>query len=200
MKKNRTLIIATKNKGKVREIRHVLKPLKLSIKSLIDLPGFHDIKETGMTFRENAVKKAQTIAKCLNIKVLADDSGLEVYALGGRPGVKSARYAGSNPTTEKLCKKLLKAMSGKKDRRARFVCDIAIAIPGKKPMVVEGICRGNIAERMAGSGGFGYDPVFVPEWHDKTFAQMPLYIKNRISHRGKALKKAKACLDRIFSS
>ena len=200
MKKNRTLIIATKNKGKVREIRHVLKPLRLKVKSMLDMPGIPVIKENGMTFRENAVKKAQTITKRLNIKVLADDSGLEVYGLGGKPGIRSARYAGPNPTTEKLCKKLLKAMSGKKDRRAKFVCDIAIAIPGKKPVVVEGTCRGKIADKMVGRKGFGYDPVFVPEGYNKTFAQMPLHLKNSISHRGKALKKAKACLDRIFTS
>ena len=200
MKKDRAIIVATRNRGKIREIKHVLKPLRLKIRSLLDMPGIPAIKENGKTFSENAVRKSQTIAKRLNIKVLADDSGLEVNALGGRPGVRSARYAGANPTTEKLCKKLLKAMSGKKDRRARFLCDIAIAVPGKKPVVVEGICRGRIADKMAGSRGFGYDPVFVPEGYNKTFAQMPMYLKNRISHRGKALKKAKACLDRIFTS
>ena len=193
-------MLATKNKGKVREIRHVLHPLKIKIISLLDLHKAPNIKESGTTFEENAVKKAQIMAKRLNIKVLADDSGLEVYALGGKPGIRSARYAGPDPTTEKLCKKLLKAMSGKKDRRARFVCDIAIAIPGKKPVVIEGICRGKIADKMAGSRGFGYDPIFVPEGNNKTFAQMPMSLKNRISHRGKALKKAKARLDRIFAS
>jgi XTP/dITP diphosphohydrolase len=199
MKKNRTLIIATKNKGKAREIRHVLKPLKLRIKSIIDLPGSHEIKETGMTFRENAVKKAQTMAKRLNTKVLADDSGLEVYALGGRPGVKSARYAGSHPTSSKLCSKLLREMKGKKDRRAKFTCVIAIAGP-KMLRTVKGVCKGRIIFEMKGRQGFGYDPVFVPEGYNKPFAQMPLSMKNRISHRGKALKKAKACLDRIFAS
>jgi len=193
------LIVATKNKGKVREIKHVLKPLKLRILSLLDLPQLPDIKETGRTFEENAVKKAQTIAKRLNIKVLADDSGLEVYALGGRPGVKSARYSGPHPTSGKLCSKLLKEMRDKKDRRAKFTCVIAISRPNKT-IIVKGICKGRIALEMKGKHGFGYDPVFIPEWHDKTFAQMPMYLKNRISHRGKALKKAKACLDRIFTS
>jgi len=197
---DRTLIIATRNKGKVREIKHLLKPIKLKIISLLDLPKLSDIRETGRTFRENAVKKAVTITKRLNCTALADDSGLEVRALGGKPGVRSARYAGPNPTTGKLCKKLLKAMSGKKDRRARFVCDIAISRPGKKPIIIEGICRGKIADKMIGSLGFGYDPVFIPSGYKKTFAQMPLTLKNRISHRGKALKKAKAYLDRIFPS
>jgi len=196
---DKTLIIATKNKGKVREIKHVLKPLKLKIISLLDLPRLRDIKENGRTFRENAIKKAQTIAKRLNIKALADDSGLEVYALGGRPGVKSARYAGPHPTSGKLCSKLLRKMKGKKDRRAKFTCVIAIAGP-KMLRTVKGICEGKVIFDMKGKHGFGYDPVFVPDGYKKTFAQMSLKLKNKISHRGKALKKAKACLDRIFPS
>lgn len=200
MQKAKILIVATKNPGKVREIRHVLRSLKIKILSLLDLHRAPNIKESGATFRQNAVKKAQTIAKRLNCTALADDSGLEVRALGGKPGIRSARYAGPNPTTEKLCKKLLKAMANRKDRRARFICDIAIAGPGIKPIVVEGVCRGKISDKMAGSRGFGYDPVFVPEGYKKSFAQMPLHAKNVISHRGKALKKAKACLDRIFAS
>ena len=193
------LIIATKNKGKVREIKHILKPLKLKIFSLLDLPKLHDVKETGRTFEENAVKKSKTIAKKFKALVLADDSGLEVKALNGRPGVKSARYAGPTPTKIKLCAKLLKEMKDKKDRRARFVCVIAIA-DTKKMRTVKGVCRGRIILEMKGRYGFGYDPIFVPEGYNKTFAQMPLKIKNMISHRGKALKKAKACLDRIFTS
>jgi len=193
------LIIATKNKGKVREIKHALNHLKLRILSLIDLPKLHDIKETGKTFEENAVKKARTIAKKLNVLVLADDSGLEVRALNGKPGVKSARYAGPNPTTKKLCRKLLKAMKSEKDRRSRFVCAIAIADP-RKVRTIKGVCRGKIINEMKGDRGFGYDPIFVPEGFNKTFAKMPLKLKNQISHRGKALKKAKALLARIFSS
>jgi XTP/dITP diphosphohydrolase len=172
MQRTNVLVVATKNKGKVREIRHILRPLKIKITSLLDLHGAPDIKESGTTFRENAVKKAQTIAKRLNIKVLADDSGLEVEALNGRPGIRSARYAGPNPTTEKLCKKLLKEMEGKKDRKARFICVIAIADP-KKVRIVKGICKGTIIFKMKGKHGFGYDPVFIPEGYNKTFAQMP---------------------------
>jgi XTP/dITP diphosphohydrolase len=194
---NKTLIIATKNKGKVREIKHVLKPLKLKIISLLDLPRLRDIKENGRTFRENAIKKAQTIAKRLNIKVLADDSGLEVYALGGRPGVRSARYAGPKPTTEKLCGKLLRAMTNKEDRKARFVCVMAIASP-KKCKIVKGICKGKIAYKMQGTHGFGYDPVFIPDGYKETFAQMPLRQKNKISHRGKALKKVADLLRKMI--
>jgi len=193
------LIIATKNKGKVREIKHVLKPLRLKIISLLDLPKLHDLRETGKTFEENAIRKAKIIAKKTKELVLADDSGLEVKALKGKPGIRSARYAGPNPTTSKLCGKLLKKMKSEKDRRARFICVIAIAGP-KKVRTIRGVCKGKVIFKMKGKHGFGYDPVFVPDGYKKTFAQMPLKLKNRISHRGKALKKAKACLDRIFAS
>ena len=193
------LIIATRNKGKIREIKHFLKPLRLKITSLLDLPKLSDIRETGKTFEENAIRKARTIAKKTKELVLADDSGLEVKALKGKPGIRSARYAGPNPTTIRLCRKLLKEMKSNKDRRARFVCVIAIADP-KKVRTVKGICKGKVIFGMKGKHGFGYDPVFVPDGYKKTFAQMSLKLKNSISHRGKALKKAKACLDRIFAS
>ncbi len=196
---SKNLIVATKNKDKVREIKLILKPLGIKVISLIDLPNMPDIKENGRTFSENAVKKAKTIAERSKTYVLADDSGLEVNSLNGRPGVRSARYAGPNPTTKKLCMKLLKEMKDKRDRRARFVCVIAIASP-KKSLTVKGVCKGRIVFKMKGVHGFGYDPVFVPQGYGKTFAQMPLKHKNQISHRGKALKKAKACLDRIFAS
>jgi XTP/dITP diphosphohydrolase len=195
----KNLIIATRNMGKVMEIKHILKPLKLKILSLLDLPKLHDIKETGKTFEENADKKARAIAKKCNALVLADDSGLEVKALNGKPGIRSARYAGPNPTTNKLCRKLLKEMKGKKDRKARFVCVIAIADP-KKARTIKGVCSGKIILKMKGDQGFGYDPIFAPEGFNKTFAQMPLNTKNKISHRGKALQKAKAYLARFFAS
>ncbi len=194
------LIIATKNKGKVREIKHLLKSLKLKVLSLKDIKGIGEIKEDGKTFKANAVKKALTIAKKLKTLVMADDSGLQVEALGGKPGIRSARFAGPNPTSRKLCSKLLRLMSGKKNRKARFVCDIAVAKPGGKIKVVEGICRGRIIDRMLGTRGFGYDPVFVPQGYSRTFAQMPLRLKNRISHRGRALAKAKACIARFLAS
>lgn len=200
MKRPKELVIATRNRGKVSEIRHLLKPFKLKVLSLMDFKGIGHIRENGKTFKANAVKKASAIAQKLKVLVMADDSGLQVEALNGRPGIKSARFAGPNPTTEKLCAKLLKLMRGKKNRKARFVCDIAIAMPGGKIKVVEGACRGRIIDRMLGTSGFGYDPVFVPQGHSRTFAQLPLKHKNQISHRGKALKKAKAYLDRLFSA
>jgi XTP/dITP diphosphohydrolase len=200
MKRPKELVIATKNSGKVTEIRHLLKPLKLKVLSLSDFKGIGDIKENGETFKANAVKKASAVARKLKTLVMADDSGLQVEALKGKPGIKSARFAGPNPTTKKLCSKLLRLIRDKKDRRARFVCDIAIAMPGEKIKVVEGVCRGRIAGRMLGTNGFGYDPVFVPQGYSKTLAQMPLRLKNRISHRGKALKKAKAYIATLYTS
>lgn len=195
----KVLILATKNKGKVKEIKHVLRPLGLKILSLIDHLEIPDIKETAVTFEGNSIKKARTIAKICKCPVLADDSGLEVYALGGRPGVRSARYAGPDPTTKKLCKKLLKAMRNKKNRLARFVCVIAIALHGELKLI-RGVCSGNIALEMKGKQGFGYDPVFIPDGYTRTFAQMPLSLKNRISHRAKALQKAKAYLATFLAS
>lgn len=192
-----TLIIATKNKGKVREIKHLLKLLKLKVFSLLDLSETPDIKENGRTFQANAIKKAKVIAGKFDSLVLADDSGLEVEALRGQPGIRSARYAGPNPTTEKLCRKLLCAMKNSRNRKARFVCVLAIASP-KKTRIVKGICTGKIAFKMKGAHGFGYDPVFIPNGYNRTFAQMPLRRKNKISHRGKALKKVADLLRKMI--
>lgn len=196
----RSIIIATKNKGKIREIRHILRPLKVDVLSLLDLSNVPKIKENGRTFKENAIKKARIICQKVKMLTLADDSGLEVEALGGKPGIRSARYAGANPTSEKLCRKLLNDMMGKQNRHARFVCNIAIAIPGKKIKIIEGICRGKITDKMMGGHGFGYDPVFIPQGYIKTFAQMTLTKKNKISHRSKAFIKAKAFLATFFAS
>lgn len=196
MSSNTKLVIATKNKGKVREIRHSLKGLPINVLSLTDMPHIPSVSETAKTLEGNAIKKAVSIAKKLKTLVLADDSGLEVMALKGKPGVRSARFAGPDPTTIKLCNKILKVMKGKKDRRARFVCVIAVATPSKY-WTIKGICNGRIIDEMLGNKGFGYDPVFVPNGHKKTFAQMPLGLKNRISHRGRALQKAKKLLKSI---
>jgi XTP/dITP diphosphohydrolase len=190
MVKKKKLIIATKNKGKVREIKHLLRNFNLKAISLLDIPKIPDIKETAKTFKGNAVKKARAIAGKFDSIVIADDSGLQVKALRDRPGVKSARYAGPKPTTKKLCAKLLREMKGKKNRKARFVCVIAAA-DKKKVRTAKGVCSGKIGHKMVGTHGFGYDPVFIPSGYDMTFAQMPLKVKNKISHRGKALQKAK---------
>jgi len=181
------ILVATSNKHKLREIRHILKSPVVGC----SLP----VKENGITFEANAIKKAKAVAKKYGETAIADDSGLMVDCLGGRPGVKSARFA-TPPTPENLCGKLLKVMreTGCGVRGAKFVCVIAIAYPSGKVKTVKGICPGKIIHEMRGSHGFGYDPVFVPTGYKKTFAEMSPSMKNRISHRGRALNKLKAIL------
>lgn len=183
------IVLATGNKNKVSEIRHILNQ---KIESFS-----YPVKENGKTFEENAVKKASFAAKKTGQIAIADDSGLEVKCLNGKPGVRSARFAGPNPTSQKLCKKLLRVMANCKDRRARFVCVIAIADPNGKIKTLQGICKGKIIDKMLGQNGFGYDPVFVPQGYKKTFAQMKPAMKNRLSHRGRALKKLRVSLKKI---
>jgi XTP/dITP diphosphohydrolase len=161
------------------------------------MPKSPNIKETDRTFEANAVKKAVSISKRSKTLVLADDSGLCVDALNGRPGVRSARYAGPNPSTQRLCGKLLKEMRTKKNRKAKFVCVMAVA-DGRKIRLAKGVCKGTIINKMKGGNGFGYDPVFVPLGHSRTFAQMPLKLKNNISHRGKALRKVAVILPKMI--
>lgn len=194
------IIVASGNKHKIREIRSILKGLPINVVSFSDLGVFPKIRETGKTFRENAVKKAKTIARKFKKIALADDSGLVVDVLRGAPGVRSARFAGPDPTKEKLCRKLLKLMRNTKasGRKAKFVCDIAVALPNGKVKIVEGICKGKIEFEMRGRHGFGYDPVFIPEGYKKTFAEMSPSFKNKISHRAAALKKARKLIKQIL--
>jgi XTP/dITP diphosphohydrolase len=192
------LMIATKNPGKLIEIKKLLKGMQCNVVSLLDYINIPDVDEDGATFKENALKKALTISKELKMITVADDSGIEVMALDRRPGIMSARYAGPKPTSDRLCKKLLKEMANRSDRKARFVCDIAIVSPKGKVKVVEGACWGHITDKMMGGQGFGYDPVFIPVGHKKTFAQMSPMLKNKISHRAKALNKAKAYIARLL--
>ena len=181
------ILIATSNKHKLREISQIL-----GVKVRGEAAG---VKEDGKTFEQNAVKKAKYIAEKFKRIAIADDSGLMVDCLGGRPGVRSARFA-TPPTAENLCNKLLRVMLKKKEcnRKAMFVCAIAVASPAGKIRVVTGRCRGKIIEEMRGEQGFGYDPVFVPRGYKKTFAEMKPSMKNRLSHRGKALKALKGLL------
>ncbi len=178
------ILIATTNKHKLREIRHILKGTRvwgLGIR----------VKEDAKTFEQNAIKKAKAVARKYKQIVIADDSGLMVDCLKGKPGVKSARFA-SPPTPKNLCTKLLREMGKgrrRKGRGAKFVCVIAIVYPSGKVRTVKGICRGKIIHEMRGKHGFGYDPVFVPNGYKKTFAEMKPSMKNRISHRARALKK-----------
>ena len=186
------LILATKNKGKVKEIREFFKGIKIELVSLNDFPEIEDIPETGSTFEENAWLKAKAVFDRLQICALADDSGLEVDYLNGRPGVYSARYSGENATDESNRKKLLHELANvaEHNRTARFIC-VMVLYDGIKKNIFRGICEGTIIEEERGTDGFGYDPLFVPEGFDKTFAELDIETKNIISHRGKALLKAK---------
>ncbi|NQT28953.1 MAG: RdgB/HAM1 family non-canonical purine NTP pyrophosphatase [Candidatus Saganbacteria bacterium] len=180
------IVVATTNKHKLREIRKIL---KLPVTSN-QLP----VRETGKTFEENAIKKAKAVVKKTGKITIADDSGLMVDCLRGKPGVKSARFA-TPPTPDNLCNKLLRVMGEKNGRRsAKFVCAIAVVYPCGKVRTVKGICPGKIIHEMRGKRGFGYDPVFVPRGYRKTFAEMKPSAKNRISHRAKALRKLKNVL------
>lgn len=186
------LVLATKNKDKIREIKHLLEELPVTIMTFEDFLDFPDIDETGETLEENAVLKARGIAEFTGIAALADDSGLEVDALGGAPGVYSSRYAGPGCTYDDNNRKLLKELEGvpKEKRTARFRTVIAIAWDENKVDTVEGTVEGIIAGQKAGRDGFGYDPVFFYPPAGKTFAEMTLVEKNKVSHRGKALVKA----------
>lgn len=175
------ILVATTNKHKLREIRHILgvkvEGLKLNV------------KEDGKTFEENAIKKARAGARKIKQLSIADDSGLMVNCLKGKPGVKSARYT-SPPTPQNLCRKLLRVMRRcRANRRAMFVCVIALAHSAGRVRTFKGIVRGKIIHQMRGRRGFGYDPVFVPDGYNKTFAEMKPAFKNRISHRARALAK-----------
>jgi XTP/dITP diphosphohydrolase len=183
------LIIATRNAHKTREFAQLLgEEFKVS-----DLTAHPDIApgvEDGQTFAENAIAKALFASKTVNGLVIADDSGLEVHALGGAPGIFSARYAGENATDEQNVDKLLRELSADSvppSRRARFRCVLAIARRGKLIDTVEGRVEGNIADEPRGKGGFGYDPVFVPAGFDHTLAEMPAELKNQLSHRARAV-------------
>ncbi|WP_077621325.1 XTP/dITP diphosphatase [Sediminibacillus massiliensis] len=184
------LLIATKNEGKVRDFKELFSKYGMEIISLLDLDEtIPEIEETGTTFEENARIKAETIVERFQLPVLADDSGLEIDALGGRPGVYSARYAGEAKNDQANLEKVLEEMEGvpADNRSARFVCVLAVARPGEATYTVRGTCEGSIATAPAGENGFGYDPVFYPKGTDKTMAQLTAKEKNSISHRKNAL-------------
>ena len=190
------VVIATRNAGKLREIQAILAPLGLRILSLRDFPEIPEIVEDGNTFEENALKKAIAVALQTGRTAMADDSGLAVDALQGRPGVFSSRYAGEKATDADRCRKLLEEMAGipPGKRGAVFICVMAVASPGGKTEVVKGECRGEIALAPRGSHGFGYDPVFFLPEFGKTMAELAPEVKNQISHRARALEKLKQVL------
>ncbi|RYG74846.1 XTP/dITP diphosphatase [Lentibacillus lipolyticus] len=189
------IIIATKNAGKAREFKSFFSAYHINAISLSELDEeLGDIEETGTTFRENAAIKAETIAGMMKQPVLADDSGLMIDALNGRPGVFSARYAGQPKDDQANIDKVLQELKGieaPEERTARFVCVLAVAIPGEPTIFVEGTCEGTIAFSQAGENGFGYDPVFTPDSYNKTMAQLSPSEKNDISHRKNAIVQLK---------
>lgn len=190
------LVVATKNKNKIKEIMDIMKNTGIKIVSLYDLGIEIDVKEDGTTFEENAYKKAYEIMKITHMPTMADDSGLEVDALGGAPGVYSARFAGVHGDDRKNNEKLLILLKDVPNnlRKARFVCVIALVYPDGEKKFVRGEIEGTIARSPSGNSGFGYDPLFIVPEYNKTFAQLGSNIKNKISHRGKALRALKEIL------
>jgi XTP/dITP diphosphohydrolase len=192
------LLVATRNRDKLKEIRPLLADLNLELIASADIPKIPEIVEDRPTIEENAVKKAVETAKAAKRLTLADDTGLEVDALNGLPGVRSARFAGNDVSYHENNKKLLGLLQAVplEKRSARFRCVVAIADEKGLVDTVEGICNGTIIVEERGGGGFGYDPLFIPDGQVKTFAELPPEVKNRISHRAKALQKAWAVLSR----
>lgn len=194
---SQNLLIATRNPKKKKELQEILSDFDVKLLSLDDIPPLPEIEEDGLTFQENAIKKALTVARLSNLLTLADDSGLVVDALQGEPGVFSARYAGPEADDDRNNQKLLQSLQNVEEnkRTARFICVIALASPEGSVKTVMGSCEGMISRSPNGGEGFGYDPLFIPEGYDKSFAQLSPEIKNRISHRGVALNKIKPLLD-----
>lgn len=196
MNSENIFVLASKNKHKAGEIQAILGKGFDVITMDAAGAGEIDVVEDGETFEENAIKKAETIMRATNKPTIADDSGLCVDALGGEPGVYSARYSGENATDEENNAKLLNALDGvaRADRTARFVCVIAFARPGEDTVVFRGECGGIIGTVPAGSGGFGYDPLFYVERYNMTMGELEPQVKNEISHRSAAIKKFVAWL------
>lgn len=194
------VVIATRNPGKLREIKDILAPPGWRILSLRDFPEIPAIEEDGATFAENAEKKARDVARQTGRVAITDNSGLTVEALQGRPGVLSSRYAGEKATDRERCQKVLTEMAGIPDgqRQAAFICAIAVALPHGEVRTVEGECRGEIAYTPQGEQGFGYDPIFFLPDLGKTMAELDPQVKNRLSHRARALEKLKSILPQFL--
>lgn len=184
------VIIATKNPGKAKEFEGIFRSLGYEVKTLIDFPEIKEIEETGSTFEENAIIKAESVSEALNRMVIADDSGLSIDALSGRPGIYSARYAGEQKNDEENMEKVLEELSDIADseRQAQFYCALAVAVPGKETITVIGTCEGVILRKKRGTHGFGYDPIFFVPEKGKTMAELRPEEKAEISHRARALK------------
>lgn len=196
----RQLLIATRNKGKLREYEQLLAGLSMSLTDLTTQGITNDVEETGHTFSQNAVQKAREYARISGLPTLADDSGLEVDALRGEPGVHSARYAGVGATDQARYRLLLERLAGVpwEQRTARFRCVIAVAQPGGETYTSEGVCEGVITFAPQGEYGFGYDPIFFLPEHGKTMAQLAPEVKNRVSHRARAAQGIAPVLEEVM--
>ncbi len=196
------MVLATRNPGKVEEIKELLADLPLEIVSLEHYPQAPEVEEDRLDFAGNAVKKAQSAAQHTGEAALADDSGLEVKALGGRPGVHSARFAGQGAADEDNNRLLLEKLRGlpSAERDASFKCALALVLPGGETHIIEESCPGKISEDLRGAGGFGYDPLFIYESAGQTFAEMNPSSKNLVSHRGRALSKLRKLLTELLNT
>jgi XTP/dITP diphosphohydrolase len=194
------LVIATHNRDKAREITALLSDIGVDVLTLDAFPQIGPIVEDADTLEGNALLKAAAVHRATGLPSLGDDTGLEVHSLYGEPGVFSSRYSGEHATYAENVAKLLAELKHFPPRRrgARFRCVIAFAAPGIEPRTVAGVCRGTILEKPRGTGGFGYDPVFLPEGFDVTLAEMDLDVKNSISHRGRAVGKMLPILREFF--
>lgn len=194
------VIIATKNKGKAKEFEQLFNRKGYEVKTLLDFPEIEEIDETGSTFAENAILKAEAVSKALKTLVIADDSGLEIDALDGKPGVFSARYAGEPKNDQANIDKVLEELKNVPDaeRTARFCCALALVSPDMKPVTVFGTCEGHILHERIGNNGFGYDPIFFVDEKNKAMAELESEEKNKISHRAKALEKLEQQLDDVL--
>ncbi|MBT2735808.1 XTP/dITP diphosphatase [Bacillus sp. ISL-7] len=194
------VIIATKNPGKAREFEHIFASRGIEVRTLLDFPEIPDVDETGTTFEENAILKAEAVSQALGKMVIGDDSGLMVDALEGRPGIYSARYAGEPKNDQNNTDKVLSELKGLPDekRSARFYCALAVSVPGQESITVSGTCEGRILEEQRGTNGFGYDPVFYVPEKGLAMAELSSEEKNKISHRANALKKLDVVLDSIL--
>jgi XTP/dITP diphosphohydrolase len=195
---HKIIVLATNNKNKVKEFKALLKDSPVRIKCLQDYGPLPEAIEDGETFDDNAYKKAFHYARVLGVPCLADDSGLVVDALDGKPGVYSARYAGEKATDRENCDKLLLEMEGKDNRCAHFECVLSLATPGGPALTWEGRCDGEITRERRGESGFGYDPVFFYPDFDKTFAEVSMEQKSKVSHRGRAMAEFAGEIDKVL--
>ncbi len=192
------LVVATRNPGKTRELQALLAGFPVEVRDLGRFGPLPEVEEDGTSFEENAYKKSSFTARILGVPALADDSGLCVAALGGAPGVHSARYGGPGLSDAERVARLLAAMKGRSDRRASFVCVLSLAVPSGAALTYQGRCEGLIAEEPAGEMGFGYDPVFFYPPLGRTFAQLSAEEKHRVSHRGRAMAELGAEFERVM--